>query len=111
MSQRTTLQDETNIHVKLANELWSQLLDQIRRVPKFHDFLRPPRASDFLANLPVGGPVVLVNVHESRCDGLALISGSDAPVHIPLPNFSHKLATEPRERLRKFLLTCKGSQA
>ena len=61
------------------------------------------RASDLLKDLPVDGPVILVNVNEYRCDGLVLISGSDAPIHIPLPNFSHKLATELKQRLRKFL--------
>jgi len=102
MSQKMSLQAEAHTHIKLATE-WRELLDEIHCLPGFHDFLRPPRASDLLANLPVNGPVVLINVHKSRCDGLALISGSHAPIHIPLPNFSHKVATELRQRLRKFL--------
>ena len=103
MSQKMILHNEAHVQVKLARE-WNHLLNKIRLIPVFHDFLRPRRASDLLANLPVDGPVILVNVQVSRCDGLALLSGSDVPIHIPLPNFSHKLATELRERLRKFLL-------
>ena len=46
--------------------------------------------------------MILVNVHEDRCDALALISGVRAPMHIPL-DFTHKEASELRERLRLFL--------
>jgi len=104
LSQRISLQDEAHSHIKLASE-WNQLLDEIRCIPAFHDFLRPPQTSDLLKGLPPDGPVILINVHETRCDALALISGFDAPVHIPLNNFTHKLASELRECLRLFLLS------
>jgi len=66
------------------------------------DFLRPPRASDLLKSLPRNAIVILVNVHEDRCDALALISGVPAPMHIPL-DFTHKEASELRAGLRLFL--------
>ena len=42
-----TLQDEVHIHIKLAGE-WNKLLDEIRTIPGFHSFLRPPQASELL---------------------------------------------------------------
>ena len=104
MSEKITLQEEAHMHIKLAAE-WDQLLEQIRRIPAFRDFLRPPRSSDLLNSLPPEGPIILVNVHKDRCDALALTSGSDAPIHIPLPEFTHGQASELRDRLRSFLLS------
>ena len=105
MPQKMTLQDEAHLHLKLARE-WIQLLDKIRRIPRFRKFLRPPQASDLLKHLPLDGVVILVNVHEERCDGLALVSGVRDPLHIPL-DFTYDEVSKLRERLRYFLL-CKG---
>jgi len=60
---------------------------------------------DLWKGLPPDGPITLINVHETRCtcDALTLVSGVDAPVHIPLDNFAHELASELRERLGNFL--------
>ena len=102
LSKKITLQDAAHIHVKLAGE-WNQLLDEIRRIPRFHDFLRPPHTSDLLKDLPPDGHIIIINVDKIRCDALALISGVNAPVHIPLHVFTHKLASELRERLSHFL--------
>jgi len=102
LPQKMSLQDEAHTHVKLAGE-WNQLLNDIRRISGFHNFLRPHRTSDLLKDLPPDGPIIIINVHETRCDALALISGVNAPVHIPLHNFTYKLASELRERLRIFL--------
>jgi len=104
MSEKITLQEEAHMHIKLAAE-WDQLIEQIRHMPAFRDFLRPPRSLDLLNSLPPEGPIILVNVHEDRCDALALISGSDAPIHIPLPEFTHGQASDLRDRLRSFLLS------
>ena len=102
LSQKMSLQDEAHSHVKFAGE-WNQLLDEIRCIPRFHNFLQPFQTSGLLKDLPVDGPVIVINVHETRCDALALISGSNAPIHIPLDNITHKLASELRDLLRKFL--------
>jgi len=104
MSEKMALQHEAHTHLKLAQE-WSRLLDEIRCIPTFHDFLRPPQTSGLLNRLPPDGPVILINVQESRCDALALISGLDKPIHIPLPEFTHEQASKLRERLRSFLLS------
>ena len=97
-----SLQDEAHTHVKLAGE-WNQLIDEIRGISGFHNFLRPLQTSDLLKDLPTDGPIILINVHETRCDALALISGPDAPVHVPLNSFTHSLASELRACLRKLL--------
>jgi len=102
LSQKISLQDEARTHLKLAGE-WYQLLDEIRRIPAFHTFLHPPQMSELLKELPTDGPIIVINIHETRCDALALISGVDAPVHIPLNNLTHDLASELQERLRRFL--------
>jgi len=101
-SQKIILQNEAHLHLKLSRE-WAELLENIRSIPQFHDFLRPLQASCLLQNLPPHGAVILINVHESRCDALALISGFDAPIHIPLDEFTHKEASELSEHLRHSL--------
>lgn len=52
----------------LARE-WDELVDQVRQVPGFEDFLRAPRLE---ALLPAArrGPVVVVNVSRWRCDAI-----------------------------------------
>jgi len=102
MRQMITAQAENKRHAELAKE-WNQLLNEIRALPDFSDFLRPPAASTLLEGLPCDGPVVIFNIHKVRCDALALISGADEPLHIPLPTFSHKQAVELRDRLRGYL--------
>jgi len=102
LSEKISLQDEARLHTRLSRQ-WSELLDEIRRIPQFYNFLRPPQTSDLLKHLPLDGIVILVNVHKDRCDALALISGSDIPIHIALNDFTHKEASELRERLRRFL--------
>jgi len=101
LSQQISLQDEAHLHIKLSRQ-YSKLLDEIRHIPKFHDFLQAPQASDLLTRLPPNAIVILVNVHEDRCDALALISSVGASMHIPL-DFTHNEASELRERLHLFL--------
>ena len=102
LAQKISLQDEAHLHIKLSRE-WSKLLKEIRNIPQFHNFLQPPQTSDLLKHLPPDGIVVLVNVDETRCDALALTSGSNAPIHICLNDFTYKEASKLRERLRLFL--------
>jgi len=97
LSQKISLQDEAYIHIKLSRE-WSELLEEIRRIPQFHDFLRPPQASYLLEHLPPKGIVILVNVHKDHSDALALISGVGAPLHVAL-DFTYNEASKLGERL------------
>lgn len=93
---------ERNKQVGLANEC-SQLLDKIHLLPDFHDFLRPSTTSTLLTGLPCDGTVVILNIEKIRCDALALVSGADEPLHIPLETFSHQKAVELQTSLRKCL--------
>jgi len=102
LSQKISLQDEAHRHIMLSRQ-WSELLDEIRSIPQFHNFLRPPQTADLLKHLPRDGIIVLINIHEARCDALALVSGFDVPIHIALNDFNHKEASVLRERLRHFL--------
>jgi hypothetical protein len=106
MEQKMSIQDEAISHVKLAQE-WNQLLTNIRAIPKieFEDFLRPSSCSNLFKHLPNSGCIIVINVdqHFSGCDALALVSGSNAPLHIPLPNFSYAKAADLHKQLETHL--------
>ena len=98
-----SLQNDTRHHTIHATE-YRQLLEEIRALPDFHDFLRPPKSTDLLSSLPSDGPVIIFNIHKTRCDALALIAGTEEPIHIPLENFSLVQAKELQKILRFDLL-------
>lgn len=102
MKVKISLQEEANSHIKLAKE-WEELLSTIRSITGFEDFLQPRKCPDIMSGLPDDGPVVIINVHEERCDALALLAGSNGPIHIPLPNFSLQQATQSVVDLRAYL--------
>ena len=97
------LQDDTLNHNLHATE-YKQLLEEIRALPDFHDFLQPPKATDIFSSLPNDGPLVIFNIHKTRCDALAVIAGIEEPLHIPLENFSLVKAEELQAILRFDLL-------
>jgi hypothetical protein len=84
--------------LKLANE-WEELLQTVHDIPGFENFLQPTSVSSLANRLPEDGPVVIINVHRSRCDAIALMAGSDEPLHIPLDDFSFEMAEEMRREL------------
>ena len=102
MGRMITIQDEVHTHVHLAKE-WNNMLSEIRGIPDFHDFLRPPKTSDLLAGLPPNGPTITFNICKDRCDALALLPGSDVPLHIPLERFSLEQAIQLRDALQACL--------
>jgi hypothetical protein len=54
--------------MELARE-WDELVEQVRKLEGFEDFLRPPRLETLLP-AAANGPVVVVNVSRLRCDAL-----------------------------------------
>ncbi|WFB11537.1 CHAT domain-containing protein [Streptomyces sp. LX-29] len=65
-------------------EEWARLTDRIRRTPGFAGFQRPPDIVELRATAErLGGPAVIVNVSETRCDALLLDGGE--PRIVPLP--------------------------
>ncbi|KAG8732437.1 hypothetical protein FRC11_013657 [Ceratobasidium sp. 423] len=68
---------------------YQQVLGKIRRLPGFANFMRPKLVED-LIKAARNGPVVVINVHESRCDALIVhpIQRNTGIQHIPLPALS-----------------------
>jgi tetratricopeptide (TPR) repeat protein len=83
---------------------WESILEEIRCLPSFEDFLRPLTVSR-LRDVSQNGPVVVVNIAKERCDALALVAGIDDVIHIPLPNVTSKGVTELRDELKDLLYT------
>ncbi|CAA7262049.1 unnamed protein product [Cyclocybe aegerita] len=102
LSAMVSQQEKSHAHVHLAKQ-WDDLLSEIREIPGFGDFLQPPNAEALLGRLSLDGPLVIFNLNEARCDALALISGADIPLLIPLERFSLQKAVELRNSLRLYL--------
>ena len=98
IDDQISLEKEAREHIKFAKER-DQLLATIRNIPGFEDFLQPRKCADIMSRLPDEGVVVIINIHNDRCDALALMAGASEPMHILLPNFSYQEA----ERLAKGL--------
>jgi hypothetical protein len=102
MEHKMSIQAEANAHVKLAKK-WNELLEKIRTLPKFEDFLQPPSCSKLLKNVPDYGFVAIINVHKDSCDALVLSSDFDEPLHIPLHELSYAKATALHNQLNTHL--------
>jgi tetratricopeptide (TPR) repeat protein len=99
--------DQSNIEEKgrqyraLVAE-WESIINQVRSLPDFKTFLRPPSSSR-LKDAAQNGPVVVVNIAKSRCDALALLPRLDEVIHIPLPNISSEKVANLRDELNNQL--------
>jgi tetratricopeptide (TPR) repeat protein len=62
---------------------FSALLDEIRKLAGFEDFLLPPPSSGLIAHAQLG-PVISLNVSKYRSDALAITM--NGIIHIPLPD-------------------------
>ena len=78
-----TLEEAAQAHRRLAQE-YERLVEHIRTFPDFGEFLLPPKSAT-LCSAAVSGPIVLVNLHEDRCDALILLPDSSYVSHVPLP--------------------------
>ena len=97
-----SLHQVAKTHYQLA-EQWQALLSQVRDVPGFEDFLRPKKLAQLL-NVAQFGPVVYINVHESRCDALILKPDRNDVIHVPLERLSHDRALKLRDSMHASLL-------
>ncbi|KAF6753815.1 CHAT domain-containing protein [Ephemerocybe angulata] len=95
-SQKITVEREARTRLDLAKK-WDDLLGKARALPGFESFLMPLPCSTLTQHLPDSGPIVILNVDERRCDALALLAGLEGPLHIPLPAFTIKKASEYRD--------------
>ncbi|KAF6759605.1 CHAT domain-containing protein, partial [Ephemerocybe angulata] len=87
LEQKISIEDKARTHLDLARK-WDELLKTARGIPGFGSFLMPLPCSTIMQHLPESGPIVVINIDSGRCDALALLTGKDEPLHIPLPNFS-----------------------
>lgn len=74
------------------------VLGRVQELPGFVNFRDPKKFAE-LTQAAVDGPVVIINVsearfseHQTRCDALVLTRPGSPITHVPLPNFSHRLA-------------------
>jgi hypothetical protein len=71
------LTPDVDRRMALARE-WDELVEQVRGLEGFEDFLRPPRLAE-LSPAAEDGPVVVLNVSRWRCDAL-IVSDSGVDV-------------------------------
>ncbi|WP_345664184.1 CHAT domain-containing protein [Streptomyces venetus] len=84
----------------LARE-WDDLVEQVRQLDGFTDFLKP-HGIDRLLSLGDEGPVVLVNISSLRCDALII---TDGRLRVrPLPRVTEKELIEEANRYLGSLL-------
>ncbi|KAB5591218.1 Aromatic di-alanine and TPR containing protein [Ceratobasidium theobromae] len=97
----TTLEESSQRHRRLA-EQYERLIKEVRQIPGFEAFLRPRKASELVC-VARSGPVVVINVHTSRCDALVLLPEVNHVVHISLPNMSQAKIIEARSQMEQSL--------
>ncbi|KAJ6580495.1 CHAT domain-containing protein [Mycena vulgaris] len=76
------------------------LLEDIRKQPGFEYFLLP-KPYKALAHASQGGPVVILNSHHDRCDGIIILDPASNPVHVSLPNVTLALLKLQQEALEQ----------
>jgi hypothetical protein len=80
----------------LARE-WDDLVERVRQIEGFEDFLRPPPLATLLEAARCG-PVIIVNASRWRCDALVVTADGVRP--IPLPGL---VASDLNERTANYL--------
>jgi tetratricopeptide (TPR) repeat protein len=96
--------EESAQRYRALTKEWESIIEQVRSLPSFEDFLKPPKISK-LMDAAQNGPIVVLNVTEKRCDALALVPGMDEVVHIPLLDVTYKRVTELRDEMKDVLYT------
>ena len=96
-----SLQQEADSHRALAIKR-DKLLQDIRRLPGFEQFLLQKDFSQLRASAH-SGPVVILNAAETRCDALMILPNVDDVIHVPLPRFSLKQSAGLQNTLQGFL--------
>ncbi|KAG8754846.1 hypothetical protein FRC14_004601 [Serendipita sp. 396] len=92
-SEHTRSPEEEPRHYRALAKERDDIVEKVRSLPKFRDFLKPLKLHR-LAEAAKEGAVVVINVSERRCDALALLYGMDEALHIPLPNLTSERVTQ-----------------
>ncbi|KAE9391588.1 hypothetical protein BT96DRAFT_1060241, partial [Gymnopus androsaceus JB14] len=78
--KQATVEEDAQKHHRMAIR-YEELIQHIRNLDGFASFLKPKKLSE-LGSAAAQGPIIIVNVHESRCDALVLShSGGLTLVH------------------------------
>ncbi|THH12052.1 hypothetical protein EW146_g7830 [Bondarzewia mesenterica] len=80
-AQKVLSMEQEASHYRKLNDEWLAVLQEIRMLDGFHNFLLP-KSFDILHGAASRGPVVIVNASRSRCDALVLTSSTVK--HVPL---------------------------
>jgi CHAT domain-containing protein/tetratricopeptide (TPR) repeat protein len=84
-----------------AHQEWDALLDLIRSLDGFADFLRPAHVEQIAAQV-TGGPIVFIYAHSTRCDALILTGTPSRPVRaVTLGGLTQDDARRQTARLRR----------
>ncbi|KAG9124754.1 hypothetical protein FRC07_010363 [Ceratobasidium sp. 392] len=95
------LHEAARTHRRLA-ENREELIDSIRRLRGFEGFLQP-LSFDKLVDYERDGTAVIINVHESHCDALAIEPGSPGVTHVSLENLTVQKAQDAHAQLLSYL--------
>ncbi|KAB5592543.1 aromatic di-alanine and TPR containing protein [Ceratobasidium theobromae] len=93
-----SLEEAAQKHRQLAGQ-YEALLKQIRALPGFESFLGPKKVSELLTAVQ-NGPVIVINVHDSRCDALIMLPGDSDIKHVPLPDLTAEKVADARAQLQ-----------
>ncbi|KAF8600149.1 hypothetical protein BDV93DRAFT_448075 [Ceratobasidium sp. AG-I] len=102
LSNESSIERAARQHRRLA-ERWEVLLNQARQIPGLAGFLRPRQASELMRSAH-SSTVVMLNLHEGRCDALIIRPNVAVISHVPLAQFSYKKATEISAQMSQLLL-------
>ncbi|KAF8512788.1 CHAT domain-containing protein [Gautieria morchelliformis] len=80
-SQSAVSMEREASHFRRLNDEWLMVIEEVRQLEGFEDFLRPQRFSTRLS-AATEGPVVILNASNTGCD--ALILTSSGVQHVPL---------------------------
>ncbi|QRV81556.1 CHAT domain protein [Ceratobasidium sp. AG-Ba] len=86
---------------QLANE-WEGLVQRARNLAGFERFLMP-LSFQTLVQAAHSSTVVVINVHATGCDALAIVPGSRSVLHVPLPRVSSLVTMRMRQALSRCL--------
>ena len=80
----TTMEQEASWY-SILNDDWNSVLEEVRTLEGFQDFLRP-KSFHALQQAASYGPIVLLNAGKFGCDGLIITLNS--VIHVPFPDLT-----------------------
>ncbi|KAJ2912256.1 hypothetical protein MD484_g8150, partial [Candolleomyces efflorescens] len=101
--RKILLQEDVVSHLNLAQD-WEEALADVRALDGFEDFLKIPPVEEWFSLIPPSSAIIVINVHETRCDALILSSGTRWPQHLELPQVSHAMVEDWRAKLQRSLV-------